>query len=367
MVIEMTSNVGVIEPTTQQKKEVINTFDITPTNGLQVLRDKADSIQALCSDAFINSVSLENLAVYYSDLNNVFTAKFLDEDRNLFSKEFSDFSFGQLCCKLGIPTRYIISCAKNNYSDLAVKNINTWIDDYGKSLLFRMYNDKVRAVLSDRYSVFDTPDILDVLNDSTRGLGLKVKSYFLNEERFHARLIQREQMKVNGEDLFAGIQIDSSDVGRSTLNVRFFIFKQICTNGLCISKGKANLFEQKHISICADDFREGLTESLKVLPELIDEYAYIIQRTALSHSILGEDKSFVRDETDKLLEELVAKVKLKTKLSDDGAKKVATIANTKYGLSDWGIINAITEVAQDYTLERRIELETIAGTMLRAV
>lgn len=36
----------------------------------------------------------------------------------------------------------------------------------------------------------------------------------------------------------------------------------------------------------------------------------------------------------------------------------------KYGTHDWGVINSLTEVAQDYTLERRIALERIAGDLL---
>ena len=41
--------------------------------------------------------------------------------------------------------------------------------------------------------------------------------------------------------------------------------------------------------------------------------------------------------------------------------------NVKYDKNRWGLINRITEVVQRYTLERRIELETIAGNMLKAI
>ena len=60
-------------------------------------------------------------------------------------------------------------------------------------------------------------------------------------------------------------------------------------------------------------------------------------------------------------------MKSRTKLSDEGVNKVIELSNNKYGFSDWGVVNSITEVAQDYTLERRIELEKIAGSMLRVV
>ena len=83
--------------------------------------------------------------------------------------------------------------------------------------------------------------------------------------------------------------------------------------------------------------------------------------------LLGSKYTSGKPDTDKMLEEFIAKLKAKTKLSDEGVKKVIDLSNNVYGFSDWGVINSITEVAQDYTLERRIELEKIAGSMLRVV
>lgn len=184
-------------------------------------------------------------------------------------------------------------------------------------------------------------------------------------------------MNIDGEDLFAGIQIDSSDVGRSALTVNFFIFKQICTNGLCISKGKGNLFTQKHINICTDDFHEELSKSIKILPELIKEYESTIKRAQMSNSIVTvgrEDISKLimqevlkKEDRDKAVQELIDRLKAKLRLPDEGVEKVLRVANENYNYSNWGVINAITEVAQDYTLEKRIDLEKTAASMLKAV
>lgn len=355
-----------ITVTTREKKneikEVVNNIDVSPTQGLQILREKANSIQNVCHDFLLKDVSLSNFAAYISEPYSVKAKFFSDEQVN--TRFMTDYAFGQLCGKLGIPARYLEKCAKNGYTELAQKNLNTWIDAYEKDLFLRCYQDKIRGVLSNRYSVLDTPEIIDVVDEATRGLNLKVKGFYMSEERFHARLIQQDMMKINGEDLYAGIQIDSSDIGRSPLNVVFFIYKQICTNGLAISKGKGQLFKQRHISISTDDFREQLSSSLKVLPILISEYEHIIQRCAIQYSIMGT--KFVSDKIiGSVLNEFIQKIKYKTNLSDDGVKKVVDLVGVKYGPSDWGVINAITEVAQDYTLERRIELERIAGSMLK--
>lgn len=347
-------------------KEQVQLFDIAPTDGIQILREKANAIQNECQDFTLKEVNLENLAFKCTNdrASIVFKEEHSINKKAIREMFLTDYSFGQLCTKLGVPARYITKCMNSGLVSLATHNMNTWIDEYEKTLFIRTYGDKVRGILSSHYSVLDTPDIIDVVDTATRGLGLKVKGFYMSEERFHARLIQQHQMNVNGEDLFAGIQIDSSDVGRSTLSVSFFIFKQICTNGLCVSKGRGDLFTQKHIRICSDDFREQLIQSLKTLPVLISEYEHIIQRCATQYSIMGT--KYVSDnDFDSVLKEFIQKIKYKTNLSDDGVKKVADLVGQKYGPSDWGVVNAITEVAQDYTLERRIELEKIAGDMLK--
>ena len=349
-------------------KEEITTFDIAPANGLEKLRDRAEKIDEFCSDELLKRVTLDKMAVICD--GGKFITRFKSDDTGeVFSKSFSEHSFSQLCSKLGIPANYMYSCAKRGNLSLAEDNFNSWLETYNRDLFIRMYKDNVRGILSSRYSKFDTPEVIDVVSQCTRGLGLRVKGFFLNEERFHARLIQQEKMNVNGEDLFAGIQIDSSDVGRNVLSVNFFIFKQICSNGLCISKGNANLFTQRHVNICSDDFKAALKESLKCLPELIAEYAGIIESCTTSYKLVN---GILRPNTDKELadaelQKLIESIRRKTRLPDDGAEKVILISQNKYDLSDWGIINGITEVAQDYTLERRIELERIAGGLLRVV
>lgn len=98
----------------------------------------------------------------------------------------------------------------------------------------------------------------------------------------------------------------------------------------------------------------GLTEGLQTFYELKDQIAESIRETAKIP--VNED-----------IEELIEEIKDKTSLSDESATEVIEYMNVKYDRSRWGLINGITEVAQKFTLERRIELETIAGNMLEAI
>ena len=325
---------------------------------LSELYRQALEIQAECQDFNVSNATYKNMR-YDGD-----TCRLLyqpDGDSPSRSMAMTRHSLSQLCNKIGVPVRYIDKCIDSGRLDLAAENINSWIDDFGKNLFIREYRNTIRGVLSDRYSTLDTPHIMDAINDVLDFDEYKIKGYMLSPERFHARIVQREMMNINGEDLFAGVQIDSSDVGRSILVVKFMIWKQVCTNGLCLSQGGGVLFQQKHIGIDASEFRDGFRTSLSNIPLLVEHSKELIEEARRD----GERYS-TKNLNEQQLKDFIERIKIKTKLSEEGVNKVIQFMTDKYGFSKWGFVNSLTEVAQDYTLERRLEIEKIAGDVLIA-
>jgi len=263
----------------------------------------------------------------------------------------SNLATSHLCGKLGVPSRYYTKMVETGHSDLARENLNAWFPDDKRTFFVRQYEDHARGILSGSYSQFDTPEILKEVAEVFDPKTFDLKGSFLSEERLHLRLVQKEMLPIDGEDLFAGISLDSSDVGRCGLYVRFFVWKQVCTNGLIIAKSSAKLFTQKHIGITSEDFREGLRAGLENIEEV---------KRVVTDQIIATGK--IPMKTD--MEELIKDIKTATLLSDDMAQKVIDIATAKYASTNWGIINGITEVAQDFSLERRLQLEEAAATML---
>ena len=325
---------------------------------LQGLLTQALEIQSRCADFNVSNATYKNVR-YDGD-----TCRLLyqpDGDSPSRSMAMTRHSLSQLCNKIGVPIRYIDKCIDSGRLDLAADNINSWIDDFGKNLFIREYANTIRGVLSDKYSALDTPYILEVLNDVIDFDEYRIKGHLLSPERFHARIVQREMMNINGEDLFAGVQIDSSDVGRSILVVKFMIWKQVCTNGLCISQGGGVLFQQKHIGIDVAEFRDGFRNSLNNIPLLVEHSKELIEEARKDGS-----RYSVQNLNEQQFKDFVERIKTKTKLSEEGVSKVIQFMTDKYGFSKWGFVNSLTEVAQDYTLERRLEIEKIAGDVLLA-
>lgn len=325
---------------------------------LDGLFEQAIRIQSQCTDYNVTNATSRNMWVDEHTCKLLYTPDGLSSSEGR-SVEMTQHSLSQLCAKLGVPVRYIDKCIDSGRLDLAADNLNSWLEDYGKNLFIREYNNVVRGVLSDRFSVLDTPNILEVLADSIDLDEYKVKGHFLSPERFHARLIQRQQMNIEGEDLFAGIQIDSSDVGRSVLLVQFFIYKQVCTNGLVLPKSGGMLFQQKHIGIDKGHFRDGLKQSLSSIPLLIENATNLIEEARSQ-----EGKYDFKRYTEHQMKDFIERMKMKAHLSEEGVGKVIQLMTNTYGSSTWGLVNSLTEVAQDYTLERRIEIEKVAGDIL---
>lgn len=332
--------------------------EIIDTSGkpIQVLLNRARNIQKKCSDFNVTKVNHKNFR--FTDTGNL---RFIPDDGVIEEFPLNKYSLSQLGTKIGVPASYLQKCIDNGRCDLAADNVNSWVEDYDKDLFIREYDGHVRGILSSKYAACDTPDILRVLKDTVDLNNYKVKGSFLNEERLHLRLVGKEMLPIDGEDLFPGLFIDSSDVGKSVLTVQFGIYKQVCTNGLVVSQGGGTLFEQKHIGIKLEDFHNDLFNSLKLVDSLCEHSMQLIESCRKKS---GKYKVSRMSEED--FDAFIAQIQGQTKLSRESSGKVIDLMREKYGDSKWGLINSITEVAQDFTLERRLELEKIAGRMLEA-
>lgn len=338
-----------------KEKEIKEVIDTRPKT-LDKLIEKAHDIESRSNDYMVRHANSNNIR-----FNERAGITFISEDQNIRDFPISRYALGQLGTKIGVPVRYLEKCIQSGRIDLAQDNVNSWLEDYNKDLFIRAFSGGIRGVLSNKYSVCDSHEILEAVDDAVDLSKYKVKGSFLNEERLHVRLIGKEMLPIDGEDLFAGLFLDSSDVGRNILTVKFGIYKQVCTNGLVIARAGGTLFEQKHIGITAEEFHDGLFKSLQNVDLLTDHAVEWVQRAKNRYNHWSVETEHPED-----IEEFVAYIRQQTNLSDDSAHKVISLMQTKYEDTRWGLINGITEVAQDFTLERRLELERIAGSMLVA-
>lgn len=320
--------------------------------------EEAEDIQKYCSDYVVSEVP-KNVIFDANSLN----LKYLAGQFKVNNSSLTPYALSQLCVKLGVPYRYIAKCIDEGQTDLVAENLNCWLSDYKGSLMIREYKNNIRGVLSNRYCAFDTPKILEAFSAVSKNVGeFDVKGYFLSPERFHLRLTEVTPLDVLGETLFCGFTIDSSDVGRKTLTISFFVYRQVCTNGLCIAQFNDVLYSQKHMRIEFSEFSSGVMNSFAKFPELKSMAHHMIVNSMSKSAPLKVEQSSILNPT----EDMLSKVQNIADVSADTAKKVFNTWGNVYDSQNsmWAFTNALTEVARDMALENRLTLEKKAGDLL---
>lgn len=271
--------------------------------------------------------------------------------------DMTDTAFAQLCDRLGVPAKYLRKCAKSGKMDLVKQNISGWADDKCADFVVREHGGVARSIVSTEYVPYDSYKILRSLSHTVNSKRFVPAQVYLSTDKLHVRFVDFTPLPIKGETspLYAGFCVDSSDVGRGSLSMRYFIYRLACTNGLMISKGGGKLFSLKHAG-------EKMTESK------IERFSHSMRDIdALSRvavEVVGENqgKKLSPEGLESLLEQAKNKISLSKKaedkllwlMSEDGA----------YDMTRWGFINSITEVAQGYTLDTRVEMESWAGDLL---
>lgn len=320
---------------------------------LQQLIAEADAINALCVDYEVPGIA-RNMVIS-NDGNLLFSP----DGRISRNVEFTDVSLGQLCTKLSIPSAYAQKCMDAGKTKLLAKNMNSWLRDQDSksSVMVRTYGDSARAIVSPRFTPYDSHDVLRNIEQNLDTSELKINHYCLNEEVLQIRFTGK-QMNIDGEDLFAGLFISSSDVGTGSLSVNFYIWKQVCSNGLIVSQFGGRLLHKRHVGVSAESFSEALTAASENYPELVRNAEELVRKNRAT--FLDENQ----------LELLLAKMAKEAGVSQKARDEILDLSSTRYSqngrVAMWSVINGITEVAQKYTLERRTELELFAGKLLAA-
>ena len=302
--------------------------------------------------------------VRYSEDNTIF---FKNEDSN-HELDVTEFAFGQFCSKIGMPISFynkLRSSKSYDLQNMAVDNINKLARHYKNDMLLRCNDNVVRGVLSTRYTPFDTHRILDIFDSELQNNGklqaddLMIRGYVNNPDIFHMRMTSANPIKAEGveDGIFTGLSIDTSNVGQAKIGVNFFIYRQVCSNGMVVSYFNKNLFSQKHMNISVNEIEEGLRYSFQIFPQIAKKAEEMIikaSNTNISQELSDYAANNFRIEA----------IKNKLNVSDKDMQEITYILKESYPNTVWGYTNAITEFSKTKDFERRIELERLAGDIL---
>ncbi len=327
------------------------------------ISDAINQIRVNCQDYICQSINQSSVA--FNEDKQRFEFRFLDEMSSTRELFLTDYSMSQLCGRLGVPFQYVEKCVRRKESwalELLLENLNTWIANADPTeLLIRGYGDSVRGILSQNYTVFDSSEVIEGVN---RGLGnysddYSVEGYTVTPERVHVRIVKKTPIKGIDEDLYSGLIIDCSDVGSGAITIGAFVFKQICQNGLIVRKLRGMRFRQIH----RGSFKDIQNAVISCIAAL-DPYEKLIGKKIKQAQSIDLKDSICVGEEDIENTGVFQYVRAISGLSKKRTRDVFKIASTVYDPTAWGMINAMTQVAQEYSLEKRLLIEEAAGQYL---
>jgi len=272
-----------------------------------------------------------------------------DPQTDFLPKRLEDLSLSvhahkQLCARIDVPYAFLGRCPQN----LQYLLMNYFIQHggYDKEVMLRtIYQNQLRAIMSERYTPFDDEKLFPLVEPWVKDT--EVEWYSFDEYSTHLRLTlpeTYEEIKV-GDAVQKGIHITNSEVGVRSVTIQAVVIRLVCKNGLLSTSKKS----RSHIGD----------------PQRLEEHVkYMIEEAVLDSSALlakyKQSLDIAIDDPTLALKQIV-----KTEgLSQAEFKELLSVYLNQPDPSLFGIVNALTQTAQDYPAERRWEMENIAGRLL---
>lgn len=266
-------------------------------------------------------------------------------------------AFSALATRLGAPAEFLRDQLP---APLQIATLNYLLANVDRPVpaTLRLRDDEVTTIVSQRYAALDPVEFVDTLREALVAHGLlrevRVRVVATGVTDLLRLVLPSEQVAVKVGDLTAlGIDVSTSCFGRSAVHVRPMLWRLICTNGMR-STERLGSFSFRHIGD-TQRLRDGLSDAIP---------------TAVIHGrgLMTQWRSAV----DVFIEDVAAEIEALTELTVMERKRVeAAVAQEAQSpqlperIDVYGFVNGLTQAAHESETSRRLELEGLAGALLR--
>lgn len=284
---------------------------------------------------------------------------------------WNDWSFSQFCAKLKLPTEFLRRCPNGTGPSGKKGIVDFWKEQADSKNFFLRVKDAatkdsetgaegyVRAVLTDRYSILDNLDLLNLMKPFIRSHDLSLQIGHVTDKSYHMRLLFPKEIPIGdpdgggGGDVHqVGIHITNSEVGATNLGGDFLLYRQVCMNGLMAVFNNEPLFSQRHINIDTHELRMSVKSALEMVTERQDEVIGRAER-AMGQTVVNPHRELKR-------------VLKNGRASDDFIEMAIEAYDAAPNPTRFGVTQAMTQAAQRLQMDARVLIENVAGSYLMA-
>jgi len=236
--------------------------------------------------------------------------------------------------------------------------------------LVRSVDGEVRGYLSDRYRRIDSAPILEAFISGAQARGAVPITGRASDIRWGFTWARSELLEVNGEALIIGLRISNSDFGAGALDLRGFVERLICANGMTTESA----LRQVHLGRRLSDDIAWSDRTMQLDTEahasaVGDAVHHLLDDQRIAQQ-LATIEDAAQDEIDgeREVKRLVAGQKLGR---EEGAAvreiyRSADVSKVPAGNTRWRLANAISLLAgQAPDADKRGDLEQLAGNVLQ--
>jgi len=233
------------------------------------------------------------------------------------SKHITEHAFRQMCGRLGtvahpgssrsLPATYLMTCPPSLRAD----NVNWWIGEAREQKWFaRLYQDDIRAILSDRYVTVDITETLEWVDEALESGGqdsVELVKTVVTPDVLHLRVLFQNVSTNGGDAPYAiGAYFTNGETGNRRMGVYPLVQRHACTNSIIIPSDE---FAWSHIHVgnrsvlkrlFIDSIFHVLEGSVEALDKLLRSQAPMENfRDRVSE--LVEDRGWTMETRDKIL------------------------------------------------------------------
>lgn len=285
------------------------------------------------------------------------------------------FCTEQICDRVQIPRKYAERLQAEAPALLAT-NVNHWFDTSPEKRMFRTFTNGQRigrAFLSDRYRPLDNYDLATYVLPKLEQIGCEVKSCQITETNLYIQAVTpriKGEVKV-GDEVYAGIVLRNSEVGKGSLLLEPMTYHLRCTNGMVLPV----TMRKHHVGRGKGGDLDEAVEYFSDATRRADDKAFWMKVCDMVEGTIGNQEAFditlgrfrkaagveLKESPTKVVE-LIAE---RFMLNEGESENVLTHLAKGGDLTQYGLLNAVTRTAQDAdSYDRAIELERVGGQIL---
>lgn len=253
--------------------------------------------------------------------------------------------------KIKVPKSFYNRCSPELKREIADEHFKKTPDSLVR---FRTYEDQLRYIGSEKYAVFDDIDVLNSLLDLPKFNSLCIREFYQTPTKLILRTTWGDAITDGVKRPFIpGVQITNSEVGQGSVSVSFFLWEQVCTNGLIVSRDRFAKYRRAHLGSNKDN-SNLLRESCNLIITALPTFAEEMRRKLVGLNTMNPDVLFQSI--------------LNNHTIPDSIK--ATMENTVLRYEEKGketaidILSAFTDSIQRLNWDQRLQLEEVAGNLL---